>query len=63
MFEAILSGILLGSLGLVAYLNRFFTNWVKICHILGYSSKEKPDVVLARIKHLNDLASKSEHNK
>ena len=46
--------ILVVAMCLVAYLNKFQTNWIKVCHTLNFSSKEKLDVVLARIKELQD---------
>lgn len=50
----ILSCIIMVALCAIAYLNKYWTNWIKVCHILGYSSKEKPEVILNKIKELQD---------
>lgn len=56
MFEGIIFAcIILACLCLVAYLNKHWTNWIKVCHTLGYSAKEKPQVVLDRISKLKTL--------
>ena len=51
--------ILVLAMFLVAYLNKFQTNWINVCHTLGFSSKEKPSIVIAKIAELKMLEDES----
>ena len=60
MFQSIIESmaiaiILVAAMLLVGYLNKFQTHWINICHTLGFSSKEKPNVVMAKIAALKAL--------
>ena len=56
MFDGILvTCIIMISLCLVAYLNRYATKWVRVAHALGYSKKEKIEIILARIENMKEM--------
>ena len=51
--------ILVCAMLLVGYLIKFQTNWIAVCRVLGFSSKEKSSVILAKIKELKILEDES----